>query len=161
MNETSSEKIVTAIGRFIDWLDDYGETSYDHQSFFASDLGRSAKALYYRRPLLGRMAVAPMIFCEAFVPSALNLAVLLYGRSPELDKIFSAVVTDLLVQWHKPDGSFRARKLVVGWDNVPMHRLAQSQMFRSLCFFLSRNINKSQDRVAHHTLQPLGSKATE
>jgi len=422
MNEAFVEKVVVAIGRFVAWLDGYGETSYDHQSFFASDLGRSAKALYYRKPLLGTMAVSPMIFCEAFVPSArklfwkpqrfpiadahyamgfaflsnalgqeqyykravhflevlkttrcpgydhycwgypfnwetrggtlkedtpfittvpyvyeafqqvyqidqdpqwreimqsiaehalqdyqdyetspiasscsytpgpnnssgvinasayraflltraaldlseeryhkvaernlnfviesqnadgswfystdgerdfvdhfhtcfvlkalakieqltgcsrcrnaiergvsyyvknlfdpnglpapfskpprltvyrrelydyaecLNLAVLLYGRSPELDKIFSGVVTDLLVQWHKPDGSFRARKLLVGWDNVPMHRWAQSQMFRSLCFFLSRNLNKSQDKVARDTLQPLESKATQ
>jgi hypothetical protein len=28
--------------------------------------------------------------------------------------------------------SFRARELLVGWDNVPMHRWAQSQVFRSL-----------------------------
>ena len=62
--------IQTAISRFIEWLDRYGETSYDHQSFFASDLGRSAKALYYRKPLLGTLAVSPMIFCEALVPSA-------------------------------------------------------------------------------------------
>ena len=59
--------------RFITWLDRYGETSYDHQSFFASDLGRGAKALYYKRPLLGKLVVAPMIFSEAFVPSARQL----------------------------------------------------------------------------------------
>src|SRR5260370_9594061 len=73
MNEAFVENIVTAIGRFIEWLNRYGETSYDHQSFFASDLGRSAKALYYRNPLLGIIAVCPMIFCEAFVPSARKL----------------------------------------------------------------------------------------
>src|SRR6266852_2117756 len=73
MNEAFVENIVTAIGRFIEWLNRYGETSYDHQSFFASDLGRSAKALYYRKPLLGTLAVAPMVFCEAFVPSARKL----------------------------------------------------------------------------------------
>ena len=59
--------------RFIDWLDRYGETSYDHQSFFAGDLGRWAKALYYRKPMLGTLAVSPMIFCEAFLPSARRL----------------------------------------------------------------------------------------
>src|ERR1700688_3971498 len=73
MSETSSEKIATAVSRFVAWLDRYGETSYDHQSFFASDLGRSAKALYYRKPLLGTMAVSPMIFSEAFIPSARRL----------------------------------------------------------------------------------------
>ena len=91
----------------------------------------------------------------------INLAVLLYGRFPELDRIFLGVVTDLLAQWQKPDGSFRARKLLVGWDDVPMHRWAQSQMFRSLCFFLSRNLSKSQDKVASETVQPPESKATE
>jgi hypothetical protein len=64
------EKIQTAVTRFIAWLDGYGETSYDHQSFFASDLGRSAKKLYYRYPMLGIAAVSPMILSEAFLPSA-------------------------------------------------------------------------------------------
>jgi hypothetical protein len=68
-----------------------------------------------------------------------NLAVLLYGRFPELDRILSSVVTELLSRWQKADGSFRARQLLVGWDNVPMHRWAQSQVFRSLCFLLSRS----------------------
>ena len=33
-------------------------------------------------------------------------------------------------------GAFRSRKLIIGWDNVPMHRWAQSQLFRSLCLLL-------------------------
>jgi hypothetical protein len=421
MNETSSEKIVTAIGRFVDWLDVYGETSYDHQTFFASDFGRSAKALYYRMPLPGTIAVSPMIFCEAFVPSArklfwkpqrfpiadahyamgfallaqvlgqeqyyeravhflevlkktrcpgfdhycwgypfnwetrrgtikegtplittvpyvyeafqqvyqidgnprwreimqsiaehalqdyqdyetspvactcsytpgpdnssgvinasayrallltraaldfseeryrkaaernlnfviesqnadgswyystdgerdfvdhfhtcfvlkalakieeltgcsrctnvieravsyyvkslfdpkglpapfskrprltvyrrelydyaecINVAVLLQGRFPELDRILTLVLTDLLGRWQRSDGSFRARELLIGWDNVPMHRWAQSQVFRSLCFFLSKNLTKSEDGVYKDSLLPLQSKAT-
>jgi hypothetical protein len=72
--ETAEVKEVqAAVLRFVEWLDHYGETSYDHQSFFASDLGRGAKALYYKKPLLGKLAVAPMIFSEAFVPSARRL----------------------------------------------------------------------------------------
>jgi hypothetical protein len=55
---------------FVRWLDSYGETSQDHQDFYASKLGRAAKALYYRRPLLGVIAVAPMVFSEAFFPRA-------------------------------------------------------------------------------------------
>src|SRR5258707_15896859 len=73
MNEALVEQIIIAIDRFVGWLDHYGETSYDHQSFFASDLGRSAKALYYRKPLLGTLAVAPMIFAEALAPSTRKL----------------------------------------------------------------------------------------
>ena len=68
-----NKQVQAAVFRFVEWLDRYGETSYDHQSFFASDLGRRAKALYYTNPLLGTLAVSPMIFCEAFVPSARKL----------------------------------------------------------------------------------------
>lgn len=73
MNEQLLNKINWALKQFCVWLHSYGEISYDHQSFYASDLGRSAKALYYRKPLLGTLAVAPMVFAEAFVPSARTL----------------------------------------------------------------------------------------
>jgi IS4 transposase len=46
------------------------------------------------------------------------------------------VVGDVLESWLKRDGSFRSRKLHLGWDNVPMHRWGQAQMFRSLAFYL-------------------------
>ena len=70
---TEINKVQATVVRFVEWLDRFGETSYDHQSFFASDLGRGAKAFYYKRPLLGKLAVSPMIFSEAFVPSARRL----------------------------------------------------------------------------------------
>jgi len=59
--------------RFTGWLNAYGEKSLDYQSFFAGPIGGSAKALYYRYPLIGTAAVAPMIFCEAFLPDARRL----------------------------------------------------------------------------------------
>ncbi len=65
--------VQSTLKSFLLWLDSYGETSYDHQSFYASKFGRGAKALYYSQPLLGTLAVAPMVFCEAFVPSARTL----------------------------------------------------------------------------------------
>jgi hypothetical protein len=55
-----------------------------------------------------------------------------------LDQRLVIVLEDLLARWQKPNGSFRGRELLVGWDNVPMHRWAQSQLFRSLCCFLAR-----------------------
>ena len=61
------------LAKFSGWLDAYGETSWDHQSFFAGPVGGRAKALYYRHKLIGTAAVAPMIFCEAFLPSARRL----------------------------------------------------------------------------------------
>jgi hypothetical protein len=67
------EEVSAGLRRFISWLDGYGETSWDFQTFYASDLCRNAKQLYYRKPLLGTVAVAPIIFCETFVPSARRL----------------------------------------------------------------------------------------
>jgi hypothetical protein len=421
MNETQRIEVEAAVSRFIRWLDHYGETSYDHQSYFASDLGRSAKALYYRKPLLGMLAVSPMILSEAFVPSArllfwkpqrfpiadahyamgfaflaeaqkqeshlrravhflevlkatrckgfrhccwgypfnwetrngtleegtpmitsvpyvyeafrqvyqldgnpewleimqsiaqhaledyqdyevspgastccycpgrdnfggvinasayraflltraaldfsedkyrkvaernlqfvlesqnlngswyystdnvrdfvdhfhtcfvlkalakiesltgspqcrtaiergvnyyvknlfdsnglpmpfskaprltvyrrelydyaecINLGVLLRGRFSELDRILSLVIADALQRWQKSDGSFRARELLIGWDNVPMHRWAQSQMFRSLSFFAAKNLSTSREREAKDSLPSLQSGVT-
>jgi hypothetical protein len=68
-----AENVRTSVLQFVQWLDSYGENSHDHQSFFASDLGRRAKALYYKNRLLGTLAVSPMILCEAFLPSARKL----------------------------------------------------------------------------------------
>jgi len=64
----------------------------------------------------------------------INLAVLLQGRFPALDGILAKIIN--LNGWQKSDGSFRSRQLLLGWDNTPMHRWAQSQFFRSLCFVL-------------------------
>jgi hypothetical protein len=69
----------------------------------------------------------------------INLAVLLRGRFPKLDLCLSATLDDIVDSWQQTDGSFRSRRLFLGWDTVPMHRWAQSQLFRSLCFLLSQN----------------------
>lgn len=71
--QTEIGKIDAAISRFTGWLDRYGETSFDHQTYYAGKIGRAAKALYYKKPLLGKLAVAPMVLSEAFVPSARKL----------------------------------------------------------------------------------------
>jgi uncharacterized protein YyaL (SSP411 family) len=67
------EKVANVLDDFTEWLARYGETSRDHQTFFAGATGQAAKALYYRHKLLGTAAVAPMIFFEAFLPSARRL----------------------------------------------------------------------------------------
>jgi len=73
----------------------------------------------------------------------INLAVLLRGRFPKLDNLLSSVVNNIVKVWQKPDGSFRSRRLLIGWDNVPMHRWAQAQLFRSLCLLMLRNATDS------------------
>lgn len=82
----------------------------------------------------------------------INLGVLLKGRFSELDRILSLVLDDVLQRWQKSDGAFRARELLLGWDNVPMHRWAQSQMFRSLSFFLSKNLPTAQGTESNDPL---------
>jgi hypothetical protein len=68
---------------------------------------------------------------------SINLCLLLRDRFPELGDKLGIVIDGILRDWLKPDGSFRARRLYFGWDNVPMHRWAQSQMFRSLAYYLA------------------------
>jgi hypothetical protein len=62
-----------AVARFVGWLDRYGETSFDFQTVYAGRYGRLAKSIYYRNKAVGTMAVAPLVFCEAFVPDARTL----------------------------------------------------------------------------------------
>jgi hypothetical protein len=65
---------------------------------------------------------------------------LLRDRFPQLDKTLETVIEGILKDWIKPDGSFRSRQLYLGWDNVPMHRWGQSQLFRSLAFYLTETL---------------------
>ncbi|MGH9240958.1 MAG: hypothetical protein ACRD3G_23195 [Vicinamibacterales bacterium] len=76
---------------------------------------------------------------------AINLGVLLGGLFPRLNATLHTVIAAVLRDWVKPDGSFRARQLMVGWDNVPMHRWAQSQMFRSLSFWLANAADNARN----------------
>jgi hypothetical protein len=82
----------------------------------------------------------------------INLGVLLQGRFPELDRIVSLVLKDLLKRWQKSDGSFRARQLLIGWDSVPMHRWAQSQVFRSLSFYLAKNLSALEEKASTNAI---------
>jgi hypothetical protein len=66
-------EVSRVVFNFTEWLDAYGEKSWDYQSFFAGPMSGRAKSLYYRNELLGTAAVAPMIFCEALLPSARRL----------------------------------------------------------------------------------------
>ena len=85
----------------------------------------------------------------------INLCLLLRGRFPQLEKTLTTVVSGITGQWVKPDGAFRSRRLHFGWDNVPMHRWGQAQMFRSLAFYLSETARQSRNRQAMETLVPL------
>ena len=78
----------------------------------------------------------------------INLCLILRGRFPILERTLEKAIAHILEAWVKADGSFRSRKLYLGWDNVPMHRWGQAQMFRSLAFYLHethRGNNNSYD----------------
>jgi hypothetical protein len=74
---------------------------------------------------------------------SINLCLLLRDRFPQLETTLKAVIGGILGDWIKPDGSFRSRRLHFGWDNVPMHRWAQSQMFRALAYYLAEAKRRS------------------
>jgi hypothetical protein len=78
----------------------------------------------------------------------INIGILLRGRFEGLDRIIRHVVNDLLGRWQKKDGSFRSRKLILGWDNIPMHRWGQSQIFRSLGLFLESHTARNNPLVS-------------
>src|SRR6185503_15946539 len=62
-----------AVLRFVNWLDQYEEETYDFQSYYSGPIGRRAKQLYYTNRRLGTLAVLPIVFSEALVPSARKL----------------------------------------------------------------------------------------
>ena len=79
----------------------------------------------------------------------INLCLLLRDEFPQLETILQVVIRGILNEWVKPDGSFRSRRLYWGWDNVPMHRWGQAQMFRSLAFYLHKTSkHRSQNSEA-------------
>jgi hypothetical protein len=77
----------------------------------------------------------------------INLCLLLRDRFPQLNNTLETVVTAILRDWVRPDGSFRSRRLHLGWDNVPMHRWGQAQMFRSLAFYLRETSERRGQRT--------------
>jgi hypothetical protein len=66
----------------------------------------------------------------------INLGMLLRGRFAGLDAAVDRTVAEMVLRWQLPDGHFRSRQLILGWDNVPMHRWGQSEMFRALALTL-------------------------
>jgi len=93
--------------------------------------------------------------CELYdCAECINLCLLLRNHFPQLQTTLETVVTGILKDWVKSDGSFRSRKLIFGWDNVPMHRWAQSQMFRSLSFYLRENAHCSVRKERAINFQP-------
>ena len=94
--------------------------------------------------------------CELYDSAeCINLCLLLRNYFPQLQTTLETVTAAILKDWIKPDGSFRSRKLILGWDNVPMHRWAQSQMFRSLAFYFREDALRPIRKPQAANRQPL------
>ena len=106
----------------------------------ASGVGYYLRALFDEEGMPKPFAKAPRLTVykrELYdCAECINLCLLLRDRFPELNNKLEVVIERVLDRWVKRDGSFRSRRLHLGWDNVPMHRWGQSQMFRSLAFYL-------------------------
>jgi mannose/cellobiose epimerase-like protein (N-acyl-D-glucosamine 2-epimerase family) len=106
------------------------------RSALSSGMEYYVRHLFDERGLPRPFAKAPRIIVyrrELYdYAECINLGTLVAGRFPQLDGLVATVLEDLLARWRKADGSFRTRQLLVGWDEVPLHRWAQAQMFRSL-----------------------------
>jgi hypothetical protein len=125
---TGDAKCTAAIERGVQY---YVTNLFDEQSS-PKPFSRPPRLIVYRRELYD--------YAEC-----VNLAILLRGRFPKLDSILPAVTSQILKVWQKPDGCFRSRELLLGWDNTPMHRWAQAQMFRSLCFLVREDMEKESE----------------
>jgi len=100
-------------------VDFYLKNLFDHDGL-PRPFARAPRLVVYRRELYD---------CA----ECINLGTLLRGRFPELDSAVDRTVAEMVGTWQLPDGHFRSRRLILGWDNVPMHRWGQSEIFRSLC----------------------------
>lgn len=73
MDIDNRNRVLVANERFIQWLEKYGEKSYDQYDFWASEFGQKAKALYYSKKYAGTLAVAPLVLMDAFTPAMRKL----------------------------------------------------------------------------------------
>jgi hypothetical protein len=54
--------------RFIAWLDDFGERSFDPYDFWSRGAGRRAKRLYYQHSVSGPLVALPFVALDTFWP---------------------------------------------------------------------------------------------
>ena len=131
---TSHEACLDALSRGVKY---YLENLFDHDGL-PKPFSKAPRLTVYKRELYD---------CA----ECINLCLLLRDRFPKLEKALETVIRDIFRNWIKGDGSFRSRRLHLGWDNVPMHRWGQAQMFRSLAFYLRQA--KEVEKLKAETLK--------
>ncbi len=127
---------------------DRGVTFYTTRLFSAAGLpvpfAKAPRLTVYRHELYD--------FAEC-----INLGILLRGRFRRLDELVDRTVADVLARWIQPGGSFRSRRLLLGWDNEPMFRWGHAAMMRSLALYLKM----IEARASDHGPSVLATKARD
>jgi hypothetical protein len=140
---TGHETCLEALSKGIAY---YLENLFNNEDGLPKPFSKAPRLTVYRRELYD---------CA----ECINLCLLLRDRFPRLETKLEMVVAGILKDWIKPDGSFRSRRLHLGWDNVPMHRWGQAQMFRSLAFYLreQRGVTSDQCRMMSASIPQLST----
>ena len=105
--EEYGERLLRSVERFLEWLECYGETTYDPYDFWATSYGRRSRRLYYRRRWLGTAAVSPLVFLDLFFPASRRVLVR-RKRYPIGDAHFASGFTFLRRFTSDPDFDSRA-----------------------------------------------------
>lgn len=71
--ELSREELNHSIGRFLEWLEMYGENSYDLMDFYGSQVGNFTKRVFYKNKIIGAPMALLALFQETFIPAMLKL----------------------------------------------------------------------------------------
>jgi hypothetical protein len=69
---------------------------------------------------------------------------LLRDRFPRFEELLQNCLDELINRWQMKSGAFPTRKLLVGWNRVPMHRWGLSIAFRALALYLRTETQKAQ-----------------
>lgn len=129
-NLTGEERIQKTIDKGLNY---YKKNLVDEQGL-PRPFAKTPRVTLYRRELYD--------YAES-----VNLALLARDFDGEMGRILAAALHDLAQRWQEPAGYFRTRKLFIGWNRVPYHRWAQSQLFRSLSLYLlQEKIRKTNHR---------------
>ncbi len=73
MKEFTSTELKQSITKFSDWLDNYGELSYDLNDFNSSRVGNMVRKIYYKNKIIGAPLALLTLIQDTFFPSLRKL----------------------------------------------------------------------------------------
>ncbi len=73
MKEFTSTELKQSLSQFSDWLDNYGELSYDLNDFNSSKVGNMVRKIYYKNKIIGAPLALLTLIQDTFFPSLRKL----------------------------------------------------------------------------------------